>query len=204
MFQRYNTSKMLKQSDLATSIESLERNMVAAISAAKKVALPQSVSVPFSTLGMSGAAIDKIARKVITGKRSEDCGSEFLYIFRLSPKNKVPISEIMHRFLAAKATQDDPSYKGEKNLCRANPQHATTTVLYVGRSYSPRERLKQHLRSSTNGTYAIHFEGWANRLEMQLEFHLYKFASVGDRVIQVIEDGLWDHFTPLLGRRGDK
>ena len=53
-------------------------------------------------------------------------------------------------------------------------------------------------------TYAIHFQTWASAIDLKVDFYLYRFAGIGDRVVQVIEDGLWDHMKPMLGRRGEK
>lgn len=195
---------MLSQSDLIASIDAYEHAAHESIRKARTVVLPSPVIQSFSTLGLSKSRIDDIARSVVTGNRKEDHESEFIYLFRLSTSNLVPAGEVLTAFNAARATQESDGYQGKKNLCRPNAGAVITKTLYVGRSYSPRERLKQHLRPSTSGTYAIHFVTWAAKIDLKVDFCLYKFSGVGDRAIQVLEDGIWDHLRPLLGRRGEK
>jgi hypothetical protein len=61
-----------------------------------------------------------------------------------------------------------------------------------------------HLRASTSKTYAIHFAAWAQNLDLQVDLFVYAFPGVPDRVLQVLEDVIWDTFVPLFGRRGEK
>lgn len=195
---------MLKQSDIEASIGAYERTAQLAIQQAKNVALPPPVRLCFTTLGLTEPRIHELARIITTGRRKEERGSEFIYVFRLSPLNSIPPEEVLKAFNAARAMQELGDYPGQKNLCRPHPLAAGSKALYVGRSYAPRERLKQHLRESASGTYALHFAAWASAIDLQVEFFLYQFSGVGDRVIQVLEDGLWDNLKPMLGRRGEK
>jgi hypothetical protein len=61
-----------------------------------------------------------------------------------------------------------------------------------------------HLRASTSKTYAIHFAAWARNLDLQVDLSVYAFPDIQDRVLQILEDVIWDTLTPLLGRRGEK
>lgn len=195
---------MLKQSDMSAAIDAYEHSANASIAKAKSVVLPMPIRLSFSTKGLSEAGIKKLSLSIPTGSRTEDDNAEFIYVFSQSPSNTVTPAAILSSFNKARELQESDSYTGQKNLCRAHPLSPESKALYVGRSYTPRERFKGHLRSSMSGTYAIHFAAWASNLDLQISFDLYRFSEVGDRVIQVLEDALWDHLRPILGRRGDK
>ena len=195
---------MLSDETLAQSICAYAHTVELAIKAAKKLKLPVPTTISFSTRSLTEERINELANGVVTGQCKIDSGSEFLYLFSLGPKNKTSVSTAMSAFDRARVRQSSKDYTGKKNLCRSNHRTPDSTVLYVGRSYSPRERFKQHLRSTVGGTYAIHFLEWASNLNLQVDYRLYQLRDVEDKVAQVIEDGLWDHLKPLLGRRGEK
>ncbi len=195
---------MLTQSTLAESINLYECNSKISLRKARKAILPEPISLSFSTSQVTEERIKELAAILPTGGRKEDNASEFLYVFRLSKKSQVKIEELLAAFKASRELQCLAEYDGKKNLCRPNAIFESSQALYVGRSYKPRERFKQHLRDSTSGTYAIHFATWAAELDATVDFHLYRFSELGDRVIQLIEDGLWDKLQPLLGKRGER
>ncbi|WP_157757498.1 hypothetical protein [Corallococcus macrosporus] len=189
---------------LAAAIKAYACTMRKAAKKARQITLPQPQILPFTTFELTKDKVKNLAKKIQTGNRAEDQDSEFLYLFRLSASNKVQIRIAMESFEAARSYQGSPEYPGKKNLCRLNASGSNKTLIYVGRSYSPRERFKQHLLSSEGGTYAIHFQQWADKLKLQVDYVLYQLRGVDDEAVQVVEDGLWDYFTPMLGRRGDK
>ena len=195
---------MLTQSILAESISLYELNSHTTLRAAREAVLPDPISLSFCTLQVTEKGIKELADTLPTGGKKEDKFSEFLYVFRLSIKSQVKTEELLAAFRTARDLQCSAEYDGKKNLCRPNAIFESSQALYVGRSYKPRERFKQHLRDSTSGTYAIHFATWATELDATVDFHLYRFSELGDRVVQLIEDGLWDKLQPLLGKRGER
>ncbi len=195
---------MLTQLDIDKAINAFEKEMQTAIQVARNSVLPDPISFSFNTSQLTTSKIEELAGKLPTGHKKEDKDAEFVYVFSLAKNNNAELSEILTAFQSAREWQTSEDYEGKKNLCRPNPEHNSTTILYVGRSYKPRERLKQHLSASLAGTYAIHFATWASELEVQVDFNIYRYSGLGNRAVQVIEDGLWDHFLPLLGRRGEK
>ena len=195
---------MLTQSDLSCAVDRLALTAGEAIAKARTVNLPPSLGVSFSTSTLSKEDVERLARLIPTGGGKKDKDAEYLYVFRVAPTRPLPPEMILEAFRAGQVAQAAPDYQGRKNLCRLNVHSEANWALYVGRSYAPRQRFKQHLLSSTSGTYAIHFAAWAHAIDLHVEFHLYRFAGLGDPVIQVIEDGLWDYLRPVLGRRGDK
>lgn len=192
---------MLSQSDLVTALLGYEVSMQAAILAARNVVLPAPLVRSFSTLGMARALALEIADQVPTGYRRD---AEFVYTFSLAATNQVQTADILSAINECRDMQASVEYDGKKNICQTNRVGEGVRALYVGRSKKPRERLKQHLMESSSGTYAIHFEAWASDLDIPIEFRLYAFPGLESRVVQVIEDSLWDYLSPHLGRRGEK
>lgn len=195
---------MLTQSTLTDSINLYESNAHMALRAARTAVLPEPTSLSFNTSQLTDKKIKELAVKLPTGQRKEDKFTEFLYVFFLSEQSQVNTGKLLDAFKTAREFQCSKLYDGKKNLCRPNAISQSSRTLYVGRSYKPRERFKQHLLDKTSGTYAIHFAMWATELDAVIDFHLYRFSELGDRVVQLIEDGLWDKLQPLLGKRGER
>ena len=195
---------MLTQDDINLSIDTFEQEIQAAVRIARGSVLPVAISLSFTTSYLTTSLIEELAGQLPTGGKKEDEDAEFIYVFSLAENNPVEMSEVLCAFDCAREWQLSEHYGGKKNLCKSNPEHPPSRVLYVGRSYKPRERLKQHLSSSLTGTYAIHFATWASELDARVNFHIYRYSGLGNRAVQIIEDGLWDYFLPMLGRRGEK
>lgn len=195
---------MLTQTDLVASIDAYEKQISDAIRIAKTITLPVPTKQSFRLSNLSTAEIEKLAAALPSGHRKEDKDAEYIYIFTLAEPSTSLLEDMLSAFEEAREFQDSDEYDGKKNLCKPNSITEATRAIYVGRSYKPRDRLKQHLSESDSGTYAIHFATWASELEIDVIFSLYRFAGLGNRVIQVLEDGLWDNLQPLLGKRGEK
>lgn len=74
-------------------------------------------------------------------------------------------------------------------------------VLYVGKSKKLALRLKQHLGSSAEGTYALHMARWGHLVPMRIRVSWFVFTE--DSILnQAIEDALWDGLQPAFGRKG--
>jgi len=193
---------LLEQRDIDQAVVAYRESAAKAAEAAARVVLPDPVFVDFCTSDITCAHAREKSQMIPTGKRRDDRDSEFIYLFSLSEANEVGSQELKNAFKKGRRIQARTNYSGKRNLCQLNDDSAQSRTIYVGRSYSPRERFKQHLVASSVGTYAIHFQSWSSEIPLQVEFFCYQLSGIGDSEAQVIEDGLWDHLYPLLGKRG--
>lgn len=195
---------MLQKKDIEQAVDSYKIKILKALGLARTVDLPEPVILKFCTQNVDSNEIKKLSQKIPTGGRKEDKSSEFLYVYTISETCDVSYEEIEEAFKSGRDIQNQENFRGNKNLCQPNKLSEGTKALYVGRSYKPRERFKQHIFESTSKTFAIHFESWASNIPLHVNLYVYQFRELGDLTVQVIEDGLWDHLNPLFGKRGAK
>ena len=188
---------MIDNSLLAEAIKTYKDTVDTAIAGAREVRLPAPLSFSFNTRDLSPEVIESLAGKIDTKGKI----GQAIYIFRLSCST--PCKKISKEFENARAIQQSSSYRGKKNLCKPNKGNEGP-VLYVGRSENPRGRFKEHLRTCEYGTYSMHLASWASSLEIMIDFELYNFVDVHSNAVQIVEDALWDHLRPMLGRRGQR
>ena len=124
-------------------------------------------------------------------------GEHFIYIFRIVGGNKTDQNKIHHNFTKLHEKRDG------RALCKNN-EKKDSDILYIGSSKNLRARLKQHLGDGPLGTYAMHMKHWINGINLKIEFTYHRFSSLSDRALQALEDGLWDRFEPMFGKRGAK
>ena len=93
-------------------------------------------------------------------------------------------------------------YERKKDICR--PIHSNSNYLYVGRSQKLRSRLKQHLDAGSESVFAMHMLRWVSGIEVSIEIYCYQFDKHTNLIVQALEDGLWDSFQPMFGRKGEK
>jgi len=91
---------------------------------------------------------------------------------------------------------------GERAYPRIN---FPSKYLYVGSSRDFAKRVKEHLGYGYIKTYAMNIAFWCNGLDLDTEIVCLRYnPQIKKGIIQALEDGLWDHFQPLLGRQGVK
>jgi len=195
---------MLEQNDIKQAIQAYRETATQATETAERAVLPEPAVVKFCTSAITPEYAKEMSHSIQTGKRKEDLGSEFVYVFSIADSCEVGSQELIAAFEEGRRMQMREDHPGKKNLCQPNGLPVRSRAIYVGRSYSPRERFKQHLLESAGGTYAIHFQSWSSELHLHVEFFCYQFRGLGNHAAQVLEDGLWDHLQPLLGKRGAK
>ena len=195
-------TSMLQQTDIQQAVNSYRETVAQATAVANGATLPEPVLIRFCTRAIAQDYVKEKSQKIPTGQRSEDEGSEFIYVFSISELSDAGSQDIATAFETGRQLQAQKDYPGKKNLCQLNGATVERRAIYVGRSYSPRERFKQHLLESAGGTYAIHFQSWSCELHLHVDFFCYQFRGLGDLAAQWLEDGLWDHLRPILGKRG--
>jgi hypothetical protein len=198
---------ILNAADLSAAYDELQRETLSAIAEARDLTqtLPRPFTVDFITSVLSEPEIERVLdalpRRKHNEKKAKSIG--FLYVFEQKEGCPVARAKIVEAMDRAKHGRGDKA-KAIKNLCSVNSNVSVGKVLYVGRSWDPRTRIGGHLRASDGRTYAIHFGAWAEELNMEVALSVYAFPGVTNRVLQVVEDVVWDMLNPLFGRRGEK
>lgn len=196
---------MKHQNIVPAAIASYKQNVNEAIEAAQALALVPLFSLNFNTAQINKAWIKEALADLRTGYRGADKRKCVIYIFSLDGSEMSgAVAEALLHHKQARQVDDK-----KDNLCTVNSAFADSTTLYVGRSFTPKARITQHLGESDNGTYAMHLQQWALPLALRLRLDIYDVPDYRDtvtleRAMNVLETGLWDYLQPLLGRRGDK
>jgi hypothetical protein len=50
----------------------------------------------------------------------------------------------------------------------------------------------------------MHMLRWATGVQCKVEISHYQFDKMDNLIIQALEDGLWQSFNPMFGRKGEK
>ena len=93
---------MLKQSDLSIAIEDFARTTDEAILKAKRMVLPSSLALSFSTSKLSKEDVHELASSIPTGGKKEDKDADYIYIFRIAPSSQLPHETILEAFNAGR------------------------------------------------------------------------------------------------------
>jgi len=135
------------------------------------------------------------------------CGKT-LYVFSITnfPFKKDELKNIF----------DDIKNEKQVSLCRINEtspewenvQSNKTVCLYVGSSNDISQRLKEHLFLCNSNTYAMHLEKWF-KTDLAITIYTWDFndflnSEENKNHLQNIEDILWNHYKPILGKQGKK
>jgi hypothetical protein len=101
---------------------------------------------------------------------------------------------------AAKEARD--SRRAERKYARL---FEPNRVLYVGGSASLRTRFREHLGYGHPAVYAMQLAYWGHVVDVPVRFTAARYApTVSDEVLGALEDHLWLHFRPMMGRQGRK
>lgn len=196
---------MPHQNIVVDAIDSYKQTLDEAIATAQTLTLEPIFALRFNTSMISPEWITTELKDLRTGYAKADKRKCVIYVFTLA--EKVASDTIFSNVSRVKEEQNASGKK--KNLCTINSEFSGSTTLYVGRSFTTKSRISQHLNSSDGGTYAMHLAQWAKPLMLELDLTIYDVPQYRDtarleRAMNVLETGLWDRLKPLLGRRGDK
>jgi len=124
--------------------------------------------------------------------------SSYIYIYVITAEGGVSLSSVAEAFSRAKKENLDG-----RAYARMNGHESQT--LYVGSSRAINKRVAEHLGFGSKHTYALHMRYWAEILEGRFSIVIYRFDDCENKkVIQAIEDGLWDQLKPMFGKQGAK
>lgn len=75
-------------------------------------------------------------------------------------------------------------------------------ILYVGISNSLKYRINLHLGFASERVYSLHLKKWFNFKNKKLIIEIYPINSEDSDLGLIIENGLWDFYKPLFGKKG--
>ncbi len=185
--------------------QATENARASLVSVAKKIAcidFPDPIFFEFQLAKLSDSYIEEVVKIVPAGYAKEYEETDFLYIFKLIDADEAKKKSIVDNFKKYRDIQNTEGFEWKKDCCRYNEQ--LSDYLYIGRSQKLRSRLKQHLGAANEGIFAMHMLRWSAGLECKIEVSFYEFKSQDNLIVQALEDGLWQSFSPMFGRKGEK
>jgi len=192
----------IRKVEIQQSIENAHASLKRVAEEISRITFPEVNSFEFQLLNLSDSYIEKVVKNAPACYAAKYKGTDFLYIFKLIDASDAEKSFIVGKFKQYRNIQSSEGFEGKKDLCRYNEQ--LSDYLYVGRSQKLRSRLRQHLGAANEGIFAMHMLRWSAGLACKIEVSFYEFESKDNLVIQALEDGLWESFSPMFGRKGEK
>jgi len=173
-------------SEIATNLEELARNVRTTTLSAKSTEV-----LFFSEISSRCQEVcDRLAAWEASRKRSS-C------VYIVQATDDTDHNECQRSFVKARIAK-----VGNRAYSRSNDPSRS---FYVGSSSSLAKRIREHLGFGHPRTYALHMSQWAGGLDGGVEMQFFLFdAKVKQKVIQAIEDGLWQRYRPMFGRQGAK
>ena len=101
-----------------------------------------------------------------------------------------------------KAHKDFQKFKGikKKEIKVSQKNECPSSIMYVGSSVKGiKNRIKQHINSEPEGTYALKLKNW---FEGECKIHIFVYEDITKEVLQIIEDALASTLKPAFGKRG--
>lgn len=140
--------------------------------------------------------IEAVIEGVPSGYANADKGNDYVYVIQALEDYPEAVRELRAMFEAVRNTADD--------YARINLGGTSENTIYVGRSKTPRKRLREHLGLASEGVYALHLQRWATAHEAEIEIAIICFSKMDNLYVQAIEDGVWAHLLPAFGRKGER
>lgn len=187
---------------ISIAIKNAQANLKSVADKIAGINFPDPLYIEFQLGRLSDAYIEKVVKEVPAGYSKEYEDTDFLYIFKLIDADDDKKKAIDDNFTKYRDIQNTEGFEGKKDCCRYNDK--LSDYLYIGRSQKLRSRLKQHLGAAYEGIFAMHMLRWTAGLECRIEVSFYEFKSQDNLIVQALEDGLWQSFCPMFGRKGEK
>jgi len=168
----------------------------------KEVVFPEPIELTIETNKLNDTYISGVLNDIPAGYSDEYKETDFIYFFEIQSANLELMKKIFDRLYGLRKTQNSVGFEGKKDICR--PIHSESACLYVGRSQKLRSRLKQHLDAGSEGVYAMHMLRWCLGIEATIRIQCYRFDQQPNLIVQALEDGLWESFRPMFGRKGER
>lgn len=168
----------------------------------KEVVFPKPIELTIEMSKLNDKYISEILKNVPAGHSKEYKETDFVYVFEIQNANFELMKRIFDRLCSSREIQNSEEFDEKKDICR--PIHPESVYLYVGRSQKLRSRLKQHLDAGNKGIYAMHMLRWCPGIEATIKIYCYRFDKQPDLIVQALENGLWDSFQPIFGRKGER
>lgn len=167
-----------------------------------ELTFPEPIELTIELHSLNDKYISDVLKIVPPGYAREFDETDFIYVFEVQNANTELKQKIYQRLCESREIQSADEFEGKKDICR--PIHSDSEFLYVGRSQTLRSRLKQHLDAGNEGIYAMHMLRWCSGIEAKIKIYCYRFDAKPNLIVQALEDGLWDRFRPMFGRKGEK
>lgn len=187
---------------LTSAIENSATSLLGLSKSIKEVAFPDPTTVTIETSKLSDKYISDILKDIPAGYAKDYSETDFIYIFEIQDASSELKSQMFEGLCDLRGMQDSEGFEGKKDVCR--PIHSQSEYLYVGRSQKLKSRLKQHLDAGSEGIFAMHLLRWGASIDARIKIYCYRFDRQPNLIIQALEDGLWDNFQPMFGRKGEK
>lgn len=131
----------------------------------------------------------------------KSCRGNRLYRFSVSKNSD--ISAILKSFEDFH-TVNTKEVKGgpiRRNLSKWNKKNNSPTLYFGSKKDKTQKRFEQHLGYGYNRTYALHLRFWFPK-NIPIKFELFKVeGSPNQTALEDIEQGFWDYFQPMFGKK---
>ena len=168
----------------------------------KNVEFPKPIELTIETSKLNDKYISELLKTIPAGYAKEYKETDFIYAFEIQDATNELKEKIFNGLCTSRDIQNSEDFEEKKDFCRAI--HSDSSYLYVGRSQKLKSRLKQHLDAGSEGIFAMHMLRWTSSINATIKVYCYQFDKQPNLVVQALEDGLWDCFQPMFGRKGEK
>ncbi|NMG65867.1 hypothetical protein GPA19_13020 [Azoarcus indigens] len=192
----FEEEALFTPAEFAGAVTSAAAQLDAARRALQALACPAITTLEIRLDELDGHRIEALLAGVPTGYRKDEREDDHVYLIQAAAPGSGLAGELAAQLAEARKLGADYS--------RLNPGNLPTDTLYVGRSKTPRARLRQHLGAEGRGVFSLHLQRWAGGSRAAIRISLMRFHRLDDLLVQAVEDGLWASLRPAFGRKGER